>query len=140
MYTNPTNSPMNATSALPYSPVAQQQAVTTLLLIENSQAMSFIWADLRDRYLPSLVTRLESAELAALVRSHARIRSVSYCLISLRTKPSYLKASPKAGTSHRFLDSMTPFKLVFLMCNSIATLATGFLLRKFGVALMYVGL
>jgi hypothetical protein len=61
---------MTTSSNLPFSPVMQQQTVATVLLIENSQALSFIWADLRDRYLPSLVTQLGSADPAATVSSH----------------------------------------------------------------------
>lgn len=64
MYANPIDSPINATSSLPFSPIMQHQTIATLLLIENSQAMSFIWADLRDRYLPSLVTKLGSVDPA----------------------------------------------------------------------------
>jgi hypothetical protein len=70
MYTLPVNSPMTASSGLPFSPVMQQQAMVTLLLIENSQAMSFIWDDLRDRYLPSVVTKLGSADPTVSVSSH----------------------------------------------------------------------
>ena len=61
---------MSASSSLPFNPVMQQQAIAILLLIENSQAMSFIWDDLRDRYLPSLVTKLGSADPAVSVSDH----------------------------------------------------------------------
>ncbi|TFK38329.1 hypothetical protein BDQ12DRAFT_735464 [Crucibulum laeve] len=37
------------------------QAVTALLLVENSEAMSFIWPDLRDLYLHKLIDNLQSA-------------------------------------------------------------------------------
>lgn len=37
------------------------QRTDVLLLVENSQAMSFIWDDLRDRYLGRLMDKLKLA-------------------------------------------------------------------------------
>ncbi|KAF9467593.1 hypothetical protein BDZ94DRAFT_968722 [Collybia nuda] len=58
MNANATSAPMPANS--PFKPMAPHQAVATLLLIENSQAMSYIWPDLRDRYLQPLLSRFET--------------------------------------------------------------------------------
>lgn len=48
-------------------PMMARPAVATLLLIENSQALSNNWADLRDQYLRPLVDKLKSANPGALV-------------------------------------------------------------------------
>jgi len=55
--------PMDGNSTL-FRPVVPHQAVATLLLIENSQAMSYVWPDLRDLYLRKLVDTLEGANPA----------------------------------------------------------------------------
>ncbi|KDR72831.1 hypothetical protein GALMADRAFT_142561 [Galerina marginata CBS 339.88] len=44
-----------------FKPIQPHQPVATLLLIENSQAMSFIWPDLRDKYLSRLIDGLVHA-------------------------------------------------------------------------------
>ncbi|KAF8880995.1 hypothetical protein BD779DRAFT_1473627 [Infundibulicybe gibba] len=56
---NPTNMPM-AGASVPFKSVMPLKAAATLLLIENSHAMSFIWPDLRDHYLHTLVERLDN--------------------------------------------------------------------------------
>jgi len=72
----------------------QHQAVATLLLIENSQAISFIWADLRDRYLPSLVTKLESADPAVSVSMMAQIYYASSHSYQPQNKTMVLESLP----------------------------------------------
>ena len=44
-----------------FKPAHPQQPVATLMLIENSQSMSFIWADLRDQYLGRLIDGVAAA-------------------------------------------------------------------------------
>lgn len=54
----------------PFKPMPQQQAVATLFLIENSEATQSMWSDLQDRYLPSIVAKLEKANPMAQVHCH----------------------------------------------------------------------
>lgn len=43
----------------PFETASPHQAIAVLLLVENSQPMSFIWPDLRDLYLTKLVDNIE---------------------------------------------------------------------------------
>ncbi|KAF8152238.1 hypothetical protein B0H34DRAFT_110557 [Crassisporium funariophilum] len=56
---------MSAATTSLFKPTAPQQPVATLILIENSQEMSFIWSDLRDQYLDKLVDNLVFANPSA---------------------------------------------------------------------------
>ena len=42
----------------PFKPIFPQQPVATVILVENSEAMSHIWSDLQDQYLNKLVDSL----------------------------------------------------------------------------------
>jgi hypothetical protein len=44
-----------------FKPVIPGQAVATLVLIENSQAMVNSWSDLRDHHLPTLLGTMRLA-------------------------------------------------------------------------------
>ncbi|KAF5376439.1 hypothetical protein D9615_008679 [Tricholomella constricta] len=65
MHSNFSMSPIALNSSSQLEPVMQHQAVATLLMIENSQAMSLMWSDLQDRYLLNVMTRFENANPAA---------------------------------------------------------------------------
>jgi hypothetical protein len=41
-----------------FKPIFSQHHVVTVILIENSEAMSYIWSDLQDQYLNKLVDSL----------------------------------------------------------------------------------
>jgi hypothetical protein len=41
-----------------FKPIFPQQAVATVILVENSEAMSHIWSDLQDQYLNKLIDSL----------------------------------------------------------------------------------
>ena len=41
-----------------FKPVSPHQPVATVILVENSEAMSHIWSDLQDQYLNKLVDSL----------------------------------------------------------------------------------
>ncbi|KAF8804152.1 hypothetical protein BYT27DRAFT_7259594 [Phlegmacium glaucopus] len=49
---------MSLTSNLLFKPTVPQQPIATVILVENSQAMSYIWSDLQDQYLNKLVDKL----------------------------------------------------------------------------------
>ena len=46
-----------------FRPVVSGEAVATLVLIENSQAMVQNWSDLRDHHLPTLLGTMRLANL-----------------------------------------------------------------------------
>ena len=73
-----------AHSASPlFKPAHPRQPVATLMLIENSQSMSFIWTDLRDQYLGRLVDGVAAANPsvpASDVASMTRIPLLPLCL------------------------------------------------------------
>jgi hypothetical protein len=48
-----------------FRPVAPNQGLATLLLIENSQEMVPMWPDLRDRHLPTLIGAMRLANPVA---------------------------------------------------------------------------
>ena len=50
---------MHMAAGSPFETASPHQAIAVLLLIENSQPMSFIWPDLRDLYLTKLVDNIE---------------------------------------------------------------------------------
>jgi hypothetical protein len=41
-----------------FKPIFPQHHVVTVILVENSEAMSYIWSDLQDQYLNKLVDSL----------------------------------------------------------------------------------
>ena len=57
-----------------FRPVVPNEAVATLLLIENSQEMFSMWPNLRDQYLPTLIGNMRIANPVAPV---ARLSSIS---------------------------------------------------------------
>jgi hypothetical protein len=52
---------MSLNSNFLFKPSVPQQPVATVILVENSQAMSHIWSDLQDQYLNKLVDNLVAA-------------------------------------------------------------------------------
>lgn len=50
---------MQMVAGSPFETASPHQAIAVLLLVENSQPMSFIWPDLRDLYLTKLVDNIE---------------------------------------------------------------------------------
>ena len=56
------NTPL--TSTVPHHIVAKvsNQTVATVLLVENSRAMSYIWSDLQDQYLNKLIDNIATAD------------------------------------------------------------------------------
>lgn len=50
---------MQMVAGSPFETASPHQAIAVLLLVENSQPMSFIWSDLRDLYLTKLVDSIE---------------------------------------------------------------------------------
>jgi hypothetical protein len=53
-----------------FKPVVPGEAVATLVLIENSQAMVGGWSDLRDHHLPTLLGTMRLANPIVPVRLH----------------------------------------------------------------------
>jgi hypothetical protein len=53
-----------------FKPVVPGEAVVTLVLIENSQAMVHSWSDLRDHHLPTLLGTMKLANPIVPVRLH----------------------------------------------------------------------
>jgi hypothetical protein len=82
--------PIAGSSTL-FKPAVPHQAVATLLLIENSQAMSYVWSDLRDLYLRTLVDTLEGVNPAVPV-CHDGFRKTIY------TQP-YIEPDHNFGTA-----------------------------------------
>ena len=52
---------MSLSPNLLFKPMVPHQPVATVILVENSQAMSYIWSDLQDQYLNKLVDKLKFA-------------------------------------------------------------------------------
>jgi hypothetical protein len=53
--------PLDMAESSLFQTMFPNQPIDVMLLVENSQKMSFIWDDLRDRYLSCLMERLEVA-------------------------------------------------------------------------------
>ena len=82
---------MSPTSNM-FKPIFPQQPVATVILVENSEAMSHIWSDLQDQYLNKLVDSLVVANPFVPVGVVLLIYCKCHSLISLSSQQCwYLK-------------------------------------------------
>ena len=66
-----------------FKPIFPQQPVATVILVENSEAMSHIWTDLQDQYLNKLVDSLVGANSFVAVGDVLLIYCKCHSLISV---------------------------------------------------------
>jgi len=77
-----------------FKPAHPHQPVATLMLIENSQSMSYIWADLRDQYLGRLVDGVAAANPSVPASDFASITRIPRLPLSIQITLSVLESYP----------------------------------------------